>query len=152
MFKYTCFVYGLLSLLSIGLNSSSKNNFLRKFCFWYGKCHNSIIILQLFLLKNQINSDNFKYCKERREDDSAENWQTNNQSKAWICKDKFLHRWKRKIVLDYYNHFGKFLLTFTLYDLRFTNAYVYINNLILVFLYIKIKNKSEKVEYLYYYI
>ena len=33
MFKYTCFVYGLLSLLSIGLNSSSKNNFLNKFCF-----------------------------------------------------------------------------------------------------------------------
>ena len=67
MFKYTCFVYGLLSLLSIGLNSSSKNNFLNKFCFWYGKCQNSIIILQLFLLKNQITSENFKYCKERKE-------------------------------------------------------------------------------------
>ena len=114
MFKYTCFVYGLLSLLSIGLNSSSKNNFLNKFCFWYGKCQNSIIILQLFLLKNQITSENFKYCKERKELSWAENCQTDNQSKAWICKDKFLHRWKRKIVLDYYNHFGKFLLTFTL--------------------------------------
>ena len=73
MFKYTCFVYGLLSLLSIGLNSSSKNNFLRKFCFLYGKCHNCIIILQLFLLENQITSENFKYCKEGSEDDSAEN-------------------------------------------------------------------------------
>ena len=34
----------------------------------------------------------------------------------------FLHRWKRKIVLDYYYHFGKFLLIFTL---RSPNAYVY---------------------------
>ena len=42
---------------------------------------NSIIILKLCLLKNQIHSENFKYCKERRE---AENWQTDNQSKAWI--------------------------------------------------------------------
>ena len=106
MFKYKCFVYGLLSLLSIGMNCSTKNNFQRKFCFWYGKCHNSIIILQLFLLKNQINSENFKYCKERREDDSAENWQTDNQLKASICKEKFLYRW---IVLDYYNLFCKFL-------------------------------------------
>ena len=32
---------------------------------------------------------------------------------------------KEKIVLDYYNRLCKFLLTFTLYDLRFTNAYLY---------------------------
>ena len=32
---------------------------------------------------------------------------------------------KEKIVLDYYNHFGKFLLTFTLNALRLANAYVY---------------------------
>ena len=125
MFKYTCFVYGLLSLLSIGLNSSSKNNFLRKFCFLYGKCHNSIIILQLFLLKNEITSENFKYCKEGSEDDSAENWHTDNQSKAWICKRQIPPQVKEKIVLDYYNHFGKFLLPFTLNALRLANAYVY---------------------------
>ena len=88
MFKYTCFVYGLLSLLSIGLNSGTKNHFLGKFCFWYGKCHNSIIISKLCLLKNQINSENFKYCKERREGDWAEIFKTDNQSKAWI------HTWK----------------------------------------------------------
>jgi hypothetical protein len=33
----------------------------------------SLIILQLFLLKNQINSENFKYCKDRKENDSVEN-------------------------------------------------------------------------------
>ena len=74
-FKYTCFVYGLLSLLSIGLNRGTKNNFLKIFCFWYGKCHNNIILLKLFLLKNQIDSENFNYCKERWESDWAENWQ-----------------------------------------------------------------------------
>ena len=62
----------ILSLLSIGLNSSTKNHFLGKFCFRYGKCHNSIVILKLILLKNQINSESFKYCKERREGDWAE--------------------------------------------------------------------------------
>ena len=143
-------MYGLLSLLSIGLNSSSKNNFLNKFCFWYGKCQNSIIILQLFLLKNQITSENFKYCKEKKELSWAENCQTDNQSKAWICKDKFLHRWKRKIVLDYYNHFGKFLLTFTLYDL-YVYLSMYINNLILVFLCKTFLKKSEKLEHLCWY-
>ena len=45
---------------------------------------------------------------------------------------------KEKIVLDYYNHFGKFLLTFTLYDL-YVYLSMYINNLILVSLYITIK-------------
>ena len=33
---------------------------------------NSIIILKLILLKNGIHSENFKYCKERRESDWAE--------------------------------------------------------------------------------
>ena len=96
MFKYTCFVYGLLSLLSIGLNSSSKNNFLNKFCFWYGKCQNSIIILQLFLLKNQINSDNFKYCKGRGKMNQLRSDRLTTNQKPESAIDKFLHRWKRK--------------------------------------------------------
>ena len=40
---------------------------------------------------------------------------------------------KEKIVLDFYNHFGNLLLTFTLYDL-YVYLSMYINNLILVFL------------------
>ena len=122
MFKYTCFVYGLLSLLSIGLNSSTKKIFLRKFCFLYGKCHNSIIILQLFLLKNQITSENFKYCKEGSE--LRTDTLTTNQ-KPESAKRQIPPQVKEKIVLDYYNHFDKFLLTFTLNALRLANAYVY---------------------------
>ena len=132
-FKYTCFVYGLLSLLFIGLNSSTKNIFPRKFCFWYGKCHYSVIILQLFLLKNQINSENFKYCKGRGKMSQLRSDRLTTNQKAWICKKTNPPQVKEKIVLDYYNHFGKFLLTFTLYDL-YVYLSMYINNLILVFL------------------
>ena len=128
-------MYGLLSLLSIGLNSSTKKIFLRKFCFLYGKCHNSIIILQLFLLKNQITSENFKYCKEGSE--LRTDTLTTNQ-KPESAKRQIPPQVKEKIVLDYYNHFGKFLLTITLYDL-YVYLSMYINNLILVFLYITIK-------------
>ena len=54
---------------------------------------------------------------------------------------------KEKIVLDYYNHFGKFLLTFTLYFL-YVYLSMYINNLILVFLCKTFLKKSEKLEHL----
>ena len=54
---------------------------------------------------------------------------------------------KEKIVLDYYNHFGNFLLTFTLYDL-YVYLSMYINNLILVFLCKTFLKKSEKLEHL----
>ena len=54
---------------------------------------------------------------------------------------------KEKIVLDYHNHFGKFLLTFTLYDL-YVYLSMYINNLILVFLCKTFLKKSEKLEHL----
>ena len=149
-FKYTCFVYGLLSLLSIGLNSSNKNNFLRKFCLWFGKCHNSILILQLFLLKNQINSENFKYCKGRGKWVSWEvtDWQPIKKPES--AKRQIPPQVKEKIVLDYYNHFGKFLLTFTLYDL-YVYLSMYINNLILVFLCKTFLKKSEKLEHLCWY-
>ena len=104
-------MYGLLSLLSIGLNSSTKNNFLRKFCFLYGKCHNCIIILQLFLLKNQITSENFKHCRRgvKMSQLRFDTLRTNQKPESQIPPQV-----KEKIVLDYYNHFGKFLLTFTL--------------------------------------
>ena len=59
---------------------------LRKFWFWYGKCHNSIIILQLFLLKNQINSENFKYCKGRGKMSQLRSDRLTTNQKAWICK------------------------------------------------------------------
>ena len=96
----------------IWLNSSIKYQFLRKFCFWNGKCHNSIVFLNLLLLKNQINSENFKYCKECRVFVLRRmSW---GQWKAWICKSQIPPQVKEKIVLDCYNHFGKFLLTFTL--------------------------------------
>ena len=50
---------------------------------------------------------------------------------------------KEKIVLDYYNHFGKFLLTFTIFDL-YVYLSMYINNLILVFLCKTFLKKSKK--------
>ena len=107
----------------IRLNNSIKYQFLRKFCFWNGKCHNSIVILKLLLLKNQINSENFKYCKDWRVIELRRmSW---GQWKAWICKRQIPPQVKEKIVLDYYNHFGKFLLTFALNALRLANAYVY---------------------------
>ena len=54
---------------------------------------------------------------------------------------------KEKIGLDYYNHFGKVLLTFTLYDL-YVYLSMYKNNLILVFLCKTFLKKSEKLEHL----
>ena len=59
---------------------------------------------------------------------------TTNQ-KPEFAKRQIPPQAKEKIVPDYYNHFGNFLLTFTLYVL-YVYLSMYINNLILVF-YVK---------------
>ena len=71
---------------------------------------------------------------------------TTNQ-KPEYAKRQIPTQVKEKIVLDYHNHFGKFLLTFTLYDL-YVYLSMYINNLILEFLCKTFLKKSEKLEHL----
>ena len=71
------------------------------------------IILQLFLLKNQINSEKFKYCKGRGRMSQLRSDRLTTNQKPEFAKRQIPPQVKVKIFLDYYNHFGKFLLTFT---------------------------------------